>query len=206
VGLLLAAGLISFMLHGALGTLCLLGAKPAEEDKTSLFIQLISHRVLTAQTEEPERPSTRKSARQDAPSAAPGQEQAVGREAGSRVDIKSKPAATPLSEPVQDEATRNALKRIQKKIIPHWNTADPPGIGLVEIRMELDGRGAIRSLWITSLQGPPELGDFIAGLIKRSSPFPEAVRHVPGQTLVLDCAFNVTGSTMRATAARSEGG
>lgn len=202
--LFLLAGALaaSVLLHASLAVLCLVGTKQPSKDEQSLLVRLISHRVLSQRQVKPAGESE-PSARQPAKRAGGGgmTEASGSKEAGSMVRLKDNAAATPLLEAVDDEAVRNALKRIQKKIIPRWSRAEPPGMGRVEVRMELDGQGRISSLWITSLQGPTELGDFIAGLIRQSSPFPAAVKHIDRDRLVLDCSFNVTGSTVQTKAA-----
>jgi outer membrane biosynthesis protein TonB len=98
----------------------------------------------------------------------------------------------PLHVAVDDEVLARTLKAVRRGIRPYWQDAEPPGMGKVALRMEIDGSGSIVSMWITKLQGPPKLGEFVASLVRRAAPFPGAGHGLPNP-LVIDCAFNVTG-------------
>lgn len=100
--------------------------------------------------------------------------------------------------PVDSPEMEAFLARIQAEIAPLWVRAQPPGMGQVELRMEINTRGEVSSLWITRLQGSPELGDFVAGLVRKAGPFP-ASRLTRNGPVVVDCSFDIVGGSRAQT-------
>ncbi len=99
-----------------------------------------------------------------------------------------------LPVPVDSPRMREFLAGIKAAIAPLWARAQPPGMGRVELRMEISSRGEVSSLWITRLQGSPELGDFVADLVREAGPFPATVLTQDGP-VVVDCSFDIVGGS-----------
>jgi outer membrane biosynthesis protein TonB len=95
---------------------------------------------------------------------------------------------------VDSPEMRELLTGIKAEIAPLWIQAQPPGMGQVELRMEINSRGEVSSLWITRLRGAPELGDFVAELVRRAGPFP-ASKLTQSGPVVVDCTFDIVGGS-----------
>jgi len=95
---------------------------------------------------------------------------------------------------VDSPEMRELLMGIKAEIAPLWSQAQPPGMGQVELRMEINSRGEVSSLWITRLRGSSELGDFVAELVRRAGPFP-ASKLTQSGPVVVDCTFDIVGGS-----------
>ncbi len=85
----------------------------------------------------------------------------------------------------------NVLKSIQKKISSFWHRASPPGVGYVELRLEIDTDGSVSSLWIKELHGTFQLAEFVSRLVYGSAPFVQAMRDMT-DPMMIECIFHVS--------------
>ncbi|MFW6054516.1 MAG: hypothetical protein ACOC9D_01325 [Thermodesulfobacteriota bacterium] len=118
-----------------------------------------------------------------------------GTDPGPNGFIPEKAQRVRLGEPVDDDRVQEALKQVEKKIIPIWRQASPPSIGWVRLRMKVLENGLVTPRSITGLQGSPELGAYVLGLLQEVSfsSIPE-LRTLP-TPLVIECFFDVTGKS-----------
>ncbi|MCF8104633.1 MAG: hypothetical protein K9K64_04060 [Desulfohalobiaceae bacterium] len=109
--------------------------------------------------------------------------------------IPEKAQRVRLGEPVDDDRVQKVLKQVEKKIIPIWRQASPPSLGWVRLRMKVLENGLVTPRSITGLQGSPELGAYVLGLLQgvSFSSIPE-LRTLP-TPLVIECFFDVTGKS-----------
>ena len=193
--LLLAGAALSLLLHGA-GALAVLAPGLRVQDKTSTVVELVSK-----QDDQSKQPRMKvRLARRDRDEPGAGTDRRKKPQKGQkpfRLKDDNDALKKPLHVAVDDELLAQTLLAVRKGIGPLWKQAEPPGMGKVQLRMEIDSTGSIVSMWITKLQGPPELGEFVASLVRRAAPFPDA-GHGLSNPVVIDCAFNVTGGSGKA--------
>ncbi len=100
-----------------------------------------------------------------------------------------------LNEAVADARLQKILKQIRKKIIAHWEDAKPPALGLVSLEIEILSSGKMSSKWITDLQGPSELGDYMVGLLDAIAFSDLSGLKGLSRPLRIECTFTVTGKS-----------
>ena len=100
-----------------------------------------------------------------------------------------------LTEPVVDARVQKILKQVEKKIIPIWRQASPPGLGWVRLRMKVLKSGQVTPRSITGLQGPPELGTYVLDMIKEIRFSTVSDVNNLQTPLIIECYFDVTGKS-----------
>lgn len=190
----LASVALSMLIHSVFVSLFLFSVhskNTAHKEKIVLDLELDSRSIKNR----PDRSSQQKPGPQDTD---PGQPTTGGQSAqGSGRAFQAVGGPRPevaLPIPVDSPMMREFLAGIKAAIAPLWARAQPPGMGRVELRMEISSRGEVSSLWITRLQGSPELGDFVADLVREAGPFPATDLTQDGP-VVVDCSFDIVGGS-----------
>lgn len=109
------------------------------------------------------------------------------------------PGSSSLDGPIysfshDDSKTSTVMQLIQRQVAPIWQMSTPPEVGKIILRMELDTKGRIASLWILQAQGSQLLVEHIKNLLRQAAPFCKAMEGF-SRPLILDCLFHITPKT-----------